>query len=226
MLFINKAHKKSMKGGKSKKALVKKKKSRANKKSTSKKMKIGYYDFGALLKIRSPADFLLFFINPLRVENKIREREKEFPYWRKMGSNIEFISSRKDSYGLFIEKQKEPLILMRDIKPFTTSYLQKLGDLYMIRYYNAKRKMFMEISDHSEFFGTSYSDNIQMIVRPQEVYMNDYDMKMKIIDNCIRDLKRNSNTFWRYSIIDKYLKILEERRDKIKNMKNKIMNNI
>ena len=173
-----------------------------------------YYKWWTFKNIRSPRDLLIFALNPLRLENEARERNKIFPFWKKISSS-DFMKY-KNSYALFVKNQKKPLILIKEIRPYTTSYLEKIGDIFLIRYYNKKKKMFMEISEHGNLFGAGYSGNIQEIPLPEEAYMKNYKKQIEIIKSCIKDLQKYSPIFWRYSLIKKYIEKLEELKSKIK----------
>jgi len=202
--------------------------SRKKKKPSSKQSELKdtfkYYKLQTFKEIRSLRDLFIFLLNPLRLENEIREKRKLYPYWKKIPSDI--VVRYKNSYGLFIKEQKKPLIVIKNIQPYTTSYLKKLGDLYLVRYYNKRKKIFMELSEHGEFFGTSYSGNTHLIERPEEKYKQDYDKQIKIIKQCINDLKKYAYLSWRYSLIEKYIKILEEKREKIKSKKTTLLKEV
>ncbi len=188
------------------------------------KKALGYYKWWVFKSVRSPGQFLLFFINPLRVENEIRAKRNLLPYWKKVPSDE--IVKHPNSYALFIRGQKEPIVLIKDIMPYTTSYLDKLVDLYLVRYYDKRKKLFMEISEHSEFFGTHYSGDTHIVHRPEEIYKEDYDKQIKMIRSCIKVLEKYAYLFWRYSLLKRYIQILKDKEDEIKFKKKRLLESV
>ncbi len=185
---------------------------------------MSYYTWKAFKGIRSSKDFFMFLLNPLRLENEVRDRLNERPFWRMMKFDV--TGKTKNYYGLFVKNQPKPLIMIKKIIPYTTSYLQKLGDMYSIIYYNKRRKFYMELSEHGDIFGKEPDSDIQSIQMKSGIYVNDFDKQIKIINSCEKDLKKYSKIFWRWHLIKKYLDILSDKKKKIKFRKKKLLESV
>ena len=185
---------------------------------------MSYYTWKAFKGIRSPRDFFVFLLNPLRLENEVRDRLNERPFWRMIKFDV--TGKTKNYYGLFVKNQKRPLIMMKRIIPYTTSYLVKLGEMYSLIYFNNRKKYYMEMSEHGDTFGVSSDDDIQRVPMLNEKYNNDLKMQLKIINSCEKDLKKYAGIFWRWHLIEKYLNILSERKKRINLKKKKLLESV